>query len=48
MRDQAGALVRRRRAAQRRGGDRDHDHAAVVHRLELSAQQQRLLAGSPG
>ncbi|MGY4161884.1 hypothetical protein ACVINW_007726 [Bradyrhizobium sp. USDA 4461] len=48
MRDQAGALVRRRRAAQRRGRHRDHDEAAVLHRLELPAQQQGLRAGLPG
>ena len=47
MRDQAGALVRRGRAAQRRGGHREHHHAAILHRLDLLAQQHRLLAGLP-
>ncbi len=48
MRDQAGAFVGRRRAAGRFGGHRDHHQAAIVHGLELPAQQQRLLAGLPG
>ena len=48
MRDQAGALVRRRRTAIGRGGHRDHHQAAVLHGLELLSQQHDLLAGLPG
>ena len=46
--DQAGALVGAGRAAERIGRRRHDDDAAVLHGLELAAQQQRLLAGLPG
>ena len=42
MRDQAGALVGPGRTAERIGRRRHHDEAAVFHRFELAAQQQRL------
>ena len=48
MRDQAGALVGAGRAAERIGRRRDHDEAAILHGLELLAQQQRLRSGLPG
>ena len=48
MRNQAGALIRSRRAAEGIGGGCDHHQTAIVHGLELLAQQQRLLAGFPG
>ena len=48
VRDHAGALVRARRAAVGVAGHRHDDDAAVVHRLELLHQQQRLRAGLPG
>ena len=48
MGDQAGALVGPGRAAERVGRRRHDDRAAILHRLELAAQQQRLRAGLPG
>ena len=48
MRDQAGALIRRGRTPIGSCGNRQHDHAAILHRLQLPAQQQGLLAGLPG
>ena len=48
MRDEAGAFVGSRRAAEGVGGCRDHHQTTIVHGLELLAQQQGLLAGLPG
>ena len=48
MRDQAGALVGRRRTARRARGQRQRNQAAVIHRLQQPAQQRGLLAGLPG
>src|SRR5688500_1261702 len=48
MGDEAGALVRSRRATERVGGRRHDDRAAVLHTLELSPQKVRLSAGLPG
>src|SRR5262249_62202553 len=42
------ALIGAGRAAERIGGRRHHHRAAVFHGFELTAQQQRLLAGLPG
>ena len=46
--DQAGALVGAGRAAEGIGRRRHHDQAAIVHRLQLLAQQHGLRAGLPG
>ena len=47
-RGETGALVRAGRAAVGRLGDRDHEHAAVRHRLEPPAQLVGLRASLPG
>ena len=48
MRDQAGALVRRGRTAQRGGRHRQHESAAIGHGFDLLAKQRCLFAGLPG
>ncbi len=48
MRDQARPLIGAGRAAERIGRGGDDDEAAILHRLQLAAQQQGLLAGLPG
>jgi hypothetical protein len=48
MRDQAGTFIGAGRAAEGIGGHR-HDHQpAILHRLQLAAQQQGLGTGFPG
>jgi len=44
MGDQAGAFIGRWRTPQRSRGRRQRNQATVVHRLDLPAQQQGLLA----
>src|SRR6266511_2973012 len=46
--DQACPFVWPGRTAEGIGGRRHHHRAAVIHRFELTAQQQGLLAGPPG
>jgi hypothetical protein len=46
--DQAGALVGAGRAAEGIGGRRHHDQPAIVHRLQLPAQQHGLRPRLPG
>ena len=48
MGDQAGAFIRRGRTSRGGRGHRKRNQAAVVHGLELPAQQQGLLARLPG
>ena len=47
-RNQAGALVWAGRAAEGHQRHADHHRAAILHRLQLLAQQGRLRAGLPG
>jgi hypothetical protein len=48
MRDQAGAFIGNGRAAVGVGRRNDDDDPAILHRLELATQQERLCAGFPG
>lgn len=45
--DLAGPLIRRRGAAIRCGGNTQHAHASVRHRLQLQTQGNRLRSGRP-
>jgi len=47
-RDHRGALIRPGRTAERIGWRGHEEHAAIRHRLQLAAQQNRLRTGHPG